>query len=107
LQEKEKMIYQAREDYNKIIPAAKGEAERVIREAEGYALGRVNTAQGDSSLFVSQYAAYATSKNVTRRRMYLETMKDILPKLGGKYIVDSDQQSVLPLLNIGKGGGQR
>ena len=106
LQEKEKMIYQAREDYNKVIPAAKGEAERVVREAEGYFLARVNTAQGDSSLFVSQYAAYATSKNVTRRRMYLETMQDVLPKLGGKYLVDGDQSGVLPLLNIGKKGGK-
>lgn len=101
LQEKEKMIYQAREEYNKAIPAAKGEAERIIRAAEGYALDRVNTAQGDSSLYVAQYAAYAKSKNVTRRRMYLETMEEILPKLGGKYIVDSEQRSLLPLLNVG------
>lgn len=101
LQEKEKMIYQAREEYNKAIPAAKGEAERVVRAAEGYALNRVNTARGDSSLYVAQYAAYAKSKNVTRRRMYLETMEKILPKLGGKYIIDSEQRSILPLLNVG------
>lgn len=107
LQEKEKMIYQAREEYNKAIPAAKGEAERLIREAEGYSLNRVNMARGDSSLFVSQHTAYARSKNVTRRRMYLETMEEILPKLGGKYLIDSDQRTVLPLLNLGDKGGQR
>ncbi len=107
LQEKEKTIYQAREEYNKSIPAAKGEAERVIRAAEGYALNRINTAKGDSSLFVSQHAAYAKSKNVTRRRIYLETMEEILPKLGGKYIIDSEQRSILPLLNLGgKGAGK-
>lgn len=106
LQEKEKTIYQAREDYNKAIPAAKGEAERVIREAEGYALDRINTAQGDSSLFVSQYTAYAKSKNVTRRRMYLETMQNVIPKLGGKYIIDGDQKSMLPLLNLDAKGGK-
>lgn len=107
LQEKEKTIYQAREEYNKSIPAAKGEAERVIRAAEGYALNRINTSKGDSSLFVSQHAAYAKSKNVTRRRIYLETMEEILPKLGGKYIIDSEQRSILPLLNLGgKGAGK-
>ncbi len=107
LQEKEKMIYQAREDYNKAIPAAKGKAEQMIREAEGYSLGRINTARGDSSLFVAQYAAYSVSKNVTRRRMYLETMEQVLPKLGGKYLVDGDQKSVLPLLNLEKRGGKK
>ncbi len=101
LQEKEKMIYQARENYNKAIPAAKGEAERVIRDAEGYALSRINTAKGDSSLFVAQYAAYSKSKDVTRRRMYLEVIEEVFPKFGGKYIIDSDQRSLLPLLNIG------
>jgi membrane protease subunit HflK len=107
LQEKEKMIYQAREEYNKAIPAAKGEAERVIRAAEGYALDRINTAKGDANLYVAQYTAYAKSKNVTRRRMYLETMEEILPKLGGKYIIDSEQRSILPLLNVGgKGAGK-
>ena len=107
LQEKEKTIYQAREEYNKAIPAEKGEAERIIRAAEGYALDRINTAKGDSSLFVAQHAAYAKSKNVTRRRMYLETMEEILPKLGGKYIIDGDQRSILPLLNIGGKGEQK
>lgn len=106
LQEKERMIYEAWEEYNKAIPAAHGQAERIIREAEGYAIDRINKARGDSSLFVSQQSAYAKSKDVTRRRMYLETLEEILPRLGGKYLVDSDQQNVLPLLNIGKKEGQ-
>ena len=101
-QEKEKVIYQAKEDYNKAIPTARGEAERTIKAAEGYALDRVNRAKGDAARFNSLYAEYAKAKDVTKRRLYLETLKDLLPKLGDKYIIDSDQKNVLPLLNLGK-----
>jgi membrane protease subunit HflK len=99
-QEKEQMIYQAREGYNKAIPAARGEAERTIKAAEGYALNRVNRAKGDAARFTSIYQEYIKAKDVTKRRMYLETMKSIFPKLGSKYIVDSDQKNFLPLLNM-------
>lgn len=104
-QEKEQMIYQAREDYNKAIPAAKGEAERTIRAGEGYALDRVNRAQGDTARFKALYAEYAKAKDVTKRRLYLETLKELFPKLGPKYIIDSNQKNLLPLLNIGKQDG--
>ena len=101
VQEKERMIYQAREEYNKAIPAAKGNAEKTIKSAEGYALDRVNRAQGDAARFVAEYQEYAKAKDVTRRRLYLEALKDLFPKLGKKYIIDADQKSVLPLLNLG------
>jgi membrane protease subunit HflK len=101
-QEKEKMIYQAKEDYNKAIPEARGQAERTIKAAEGYALDRVNRAKGDAARFKALYAEYAKAKDVTKRRLYLETLKEVLPKLGDKYIIDSDQNNVLPLLNFGK-----
>lgn len=105
MQEKEQMVYQAREDYNKAIPAAKGEAERTIRIAEGYSLDRVNRAKGDTSRFISLYSEYAQAKDVTKRRLYLETLKELFPKLGPKYIIDSNQKNFLPLLNIGKQNG--
>jgi modulator of FtsH protease HflK len=105
VQEREKMIYQAREDYNKAIPAARGEAERTIKDAEGYALDRVNRAKGDADRFEALYAEYAKAKDVTKRRLYLESIKTLLPKLGPKYIVDADQNNLLPLLNIGKQQG--
>jgi membrane protease subunit HflK len=104
-QEKERMIYQAREEYNKAIPAAKGNAEKTIKAAEGYALDRVNRAKGDAARFVAQYKEYARAKDVTRRRLYLEALKDLFPKLGKKYIIDADQKNLLPLLNLGKEGG--
>jgi membrane protease subunit HflK len=104
-QEKEQMIYQAKEEYNKAVPAARGSAERTIREAEGYALNRVNRAKGDASRFTSIYQEYAKAKDVTKRRLYLETLGDLFPKLGPKYIVDSDQKNFLPLLNMATKNG--
>jgi membrane protease subunit HflK len=105
VQEKEKMIYQAREAYNKVIPAAKGEAEKTIRAAEGYALDRVNRAKGDVARFLSLYEEYSKARDVTRRRLYLEAILEIFPKMGNKYIVDADQKNFLPLLNLGRSGG--
>jgi len=104
-QEKERMIYQAREEYNKAIPAAKGDAEKTIKSAEGYALDRINRAKGDAARFLALYAEYSKAKDVTRRRLYLETLKDLFPKLGSKYIIDEEQKNVLPLLNLGKEKG--
>ncbi|MBW2597559.1 MAG: FtsH protease activity modulator HflK [Deltaproteobacteria bacterium] len=106
-QEKEKMIYQAKEDYNKAIPTARGEAERTIKAAEGYSLDRINRAKGDASRFKAVYAEYTKAKDVTKRRLYLESLKALLPKLGEKYIVDADQKNLLPLLNLGKQNGAK
>lgn len=107
IQEKERMIYQAKEAYNKSIPTAKGEAEKTIKTAEGYYLSRVNRAKGDAARFISLWKAYAKSKDVTRRRLYLEALHEVLPKLGSKYIVDSEQKGILPLLNLGQRGEQK
>jgi modulator of FtsH protease HflK len=105
-QEKERIVQQANEAYNKVIPAAKGNAEKTIKAAEGYALDRVNRAKGDAARFMSLYEEYSKAKDVTRRRLYLEALMDIFPKMGNKYIVDASQKNLLPLLNLGnlKGG---
>jgi len=100
IQEKEKMIYQAREDYNKAIPAARGEAERTIRAAEGFQLDRINRAEGDAARFQSLYKEYAKAQDITRRRLYLEMIREVYPNIGEKYIIDKDQQGILPLLNL-------
>lgn len=107
LQEKERMIYQAREAYNKVIPEAQGEAERLVKDAEGYALERVNMAQGDASRFLQLLAEYTKAKEVTRRRLYLEAMAEVVPRVGTKYILDPQQSSLLPLLDLGQKGGER
>jgi membrane protease subunit HflK len=103
IQEKEQTIYRAKEEYNKAVPLARGEAQRMIKDAEGYAIDRVNRAQGDAAKFLDVYDAYAQAPDVTQKRMYLETMLDVLPRIGAKYIIDSDQNNVLPLLNMGEG----
>jgi len=107
-QEKAKLINQAQSEYNQVIPRARGEALQTVREAEGYALERINHARGDSARFVALYQAYAKAPEVTKRRLYLETMSEILPKVERKVVVDGGLKSVLPLLNLdaSKGGGQ-
>jgi membrane protease subunit HflK len=109
-QEKEKLINEAQSEYNKVIPRARGEAQQTIQEAEGYALNRVNTARGDSARFVAVYGEYRKAPDVTRTRIYLETMNRILPQVQRKVIVDEEVRSVLPLLNLepsAKGGEAR
>jgi membrane protease subunit HflK len=107
-QEKERMIYQAREEYNKVIPQARGDAEKLLREAEGYAMDRVNRSKGDAARFLSLYEEYVKAEDVTRRRLYLEALREVLPKLGSKYIVDAEQKNFLPLLNLAPSkGGQK
>lgn len=105
VQEKEKVTYQAKEDYNKALPQAKGEAERTIKEAEGYSLDRVNRAKGDAARFILLYKEYVNAKDITKRRLYLEALQDLFPKLGQKYIVDEQQKNFLPLLNLSKPTG--
>jgi membrane protease subunit HflK len=100
-QEKERRINEARSLYNKIIPKAQGEAERTIQTAEGYATDRVNRAQGDVAAFSALLEAYRRSPDVTRRRMYLETMSRIYPMVQRKVIIDKDMKGLLPLLNLG------
>jgi len=107
VQEKETMIYQAKEDYNKEVPAARGEAERTIKAAEGYGLDRVNRAKGDASRFMAIYTEYAKAKDVTKRRLYLEMLGELFPKLGEKFIIDADQKNLLPFLNIGQQKGAK
>lgn len=104
-QEREQTIYKAREEYNKAIPAARGEAARIIQEAEGYALDRVNRAQGDVSRFQQIYEEYVKAVDITKRRLYLEALKDVMPRLEKKYIIDAEMQNLLPLLNLGERGG--
>lgn len=104
IQEKEKLIYQAQGAYNKVIPEARGKADKMIQEAEGFAVKRVKRAEGDVARFLALYDEYAKAKEVTQRRLYLEAMEEMLPRLGKKYVIDSDQKGFLPLLNLGERG---
>jgi membrane protease subunit HflK len=100
LQERERKINEAWAEYNNEIPKATGVAEQAIRSAEGYATERVNNAKGDASRFTSVYQEYARAPLVTRKRLYLETMNEVMQKIGKKIIMDGQQKNLLPFLNL-------
>ncbi len=99
-QEKETLINQAKSEYNKVIPKASGQAEETIQKAEGYATQRVNNALGEATRFSALYNEYIKAPEVTKRRIYLETMNTAIPKLGHKIITDEKGNNVLPLLQM-------
>ncbi|MBX0335415.1 FtsH protease activity modulator HflK [Pontibacter sp. HSC-14F20] len=99
-QERETLINQAESEYNRIIPRARGEADETVQLAEAYALTRVNVATGEAARFSALFEEYVKAPEVTKKRLYLETMERILPKIGGKVIVDERGNNVLPLLNL-------
>ena len=102
-QEKERIVNEAWEQYNKVIPEARGKAKQTIQEAEGYAVNRVNRAQGEADRFNQIYQEYKLSKSVTRKRLYLETMQEIIPTIDKLFIIDDKLEGLLPLLNLDKG----
>jgi len=104
-QEKEKLINEARRDYNKVIPLAEGEKDQRIREADGYRLKRVNEAEGDVARFSALLAEYNKAPEVTRRRIYIETLQEIMPGIRSKIIVDEQANGILPLLNLNAPNG--
>ena len=99
-QQRDRMINDARAEYNKVIPRAKGEAQQAILEAEGYAIDRVNRSEGESARFQAVHEAYLRAPQVTRRRLYLETMERVIPTAGGRLFVDKDATGIVPLLNL-------
>lgn len=101
-QERETLINQAEAEYNRVIPRARGEAEETIQLAEAFALNRVNRSIGEAERFSALFEAYMKAPEVTKQRIYLETMEKVLPKIGNKIIVDEKGNNVLPLLNIDK-----
>jgi membrane protease subunit HflK len=103
-QEREKRINEARAEFNRVVPKARGEAEQTIQTAEGYATDRVNRAKGDAKLFEAVLQAYRRSPDVTRRRMYLETIQAVLPQVRRKVVLDEDLDGLLPLLSLDREG---
>jgi membrane protease subunit HflK len=99
-QEREQLINEANGEYNKVVPRAKGEAKQKLQAAEGYALKRVNEAQGDVSRFQAVLAEYLKAPEVTKRRIYVETMSQVVPKMGKKIIIDQQASQILPLLQL-------
>lgn len=99
-QDMKRLVNEAEEAYNRVIPKASGQAKEMLEESHGYAAERVNSAKGDTARFLSILKEYRAAKEVTRQRMYLETMQDVLPKLTDIYVIDKEQRTILPFLNI-------
>jgi len=102
-QDMKRLVNEAQEQYNRVIPKAAGDAKKIVEEAYGYQSERINNAQGETQRFVDILKEYKNAPDVTRKRMYLETMKDILPDVKSIYVIDKDQQAPLPLLNLSPG----
>lgn len=98
-QEQEKVINQAEESYNRVIPEARGKAEKLISEAEGYSTAMVNEAQGDAQKFSEILVEYKRAPSITRKRIYLETMQNILKRVKDITVVDTSVKGVLPIYN--------
>jgi len=106
-QEKDRIINEAEAERNKLIPAARGKRDRQIAEAEGYANRIIKEATGETAAFLAQLDEFERAKDVTRTRLFLETMQEIMMKCGRKTIVDDKLKGVLPILNLKQEGGRR
>ena len=102
IQDMNKYINEGKENYNRVIPAAEGEASKLIQEAQGYASERVNSATGDVARFKSVLAEYEKSPDITSKRLYIETMEQILS--GELTVVDKSLENFLPIMNLDKEG---
>jgi len=101
-QDMKRLVNEAEENYNREIPRARGRAKQILEEAQGYSVQRVNKAEGETARFLDILTEYKRAREVTRKRMYLETMQEILPEVDEIFLVDEGQKSILPLLNLNK-----
>jgi len=99
-QDMKRLVNEAEETYNKVIPKARGSAKQIVEEARGYAVERVNRANGETNRFKALATEYLGAEEVTRQRMYLEAMEEILPKVEHLYIMDPAQRNVLPIFDL-------
>lgn len=104
-QQRETLINQGQSEYNRVIPRARGEAQQILQQAEAYSLTRVNLARGEAQRFNALYTEYAKAPEVTKQRIYLETMAEIMPRIKDKVIVDEKGANLLPLLNLNSNRG--
>jgi membrane protease subunit HflK len=105
IQDMNRMINEGKEAYNTEIPKASGDAEKLILEAQGYATERVNKAKGDVSRFNSVYSEYSKAPEVTRRRLYLETIETLFGADSGTTLIDKKLNNFLPLKSLTSGAG--
>ena len=100
-QEKERAINEAMAEYNQAIPKARGKAEQKVSQAKGFLAARVNRARGDVASFLEVQSAYSKSKVVTRTRLHLEMLEEVLPKIKEKWVLPAKGGGILQHLDLG------
>ncbi|MFO7821376.1 MAG: FtsH protease activity modulator HflK [Lentisphaeria bacterium] len=100
-QQRERLINEAEKYRNQMIPKARGEADQTVAEAQAYQAERENSARGGAARFTAILEEYEKAKKTTRRRLFLEMIDEVLPRLGKVYVMDPSQNSALPLLDLG------
>jgi len=105
-QDMKRLVNEAEETYNKVIPKAKGSAKQIVEEARGYAAERINRANGETNRFKAIVKQYQGNEEVTRQRLYLEAMQEILPQVEHVYVMDKGQQNIFPLLDLSRKPGK-
>ncbi|NOQ46655.1 MAG: FtsH protease activity modulator HflK, partial [Desulfobulbaceae bacterium] len=103
-QDMKRLVNEAEETYNRVIPKARGSAKQIVEEAHGYAAQRVNDAKGETNRFNAIVKEYQVAPDVTRRRLYLEAMQEILPGVDHVYVMNKQQQTLLPFLDLSRKG---
>lgn len=100
VQTRDKLENEANKTRNTLLPKAKADRDKAIREAEGYAARRRSEVKGEIDALMVQYEQFAKAPEETRQRLYLESLENVLGKVRNKTIIDSDLQQLLPLLNL-------
>ncbi len=103
IQKRDKLTNEANKERNQMIPQAQARADKLINEAKGYADRRRAEAQGETAALLAKYRAYKEAPDLTRRRLYLEAMEEVLAASGPKTIIDADLRSLVPLLQLDNG----
>ncbi|MEW6427254.1 MAG: FtsH protease activity modulator HflK [Thermodesulfobacteriota bacterium] len=106
-QDMKRLVNEAEETYNRLIPKARGDAKKAVEESQGYSVERVNLAKGETVRFLALLEEYRRAEDVTRRRLYLEALEHTLPLVKEIYVMDKEQQTLLPVLDLGKGAATR
>jgi HflK protein len=99
-QDMKRLVNEAEETYNRVIPKARGSAKQIVEEAHGYAAERVNRATGETNRFKAIVKEYQAAEEITRQRLYLEAMEDILPNVDHVYVINKNLQNILPLFDL-------
>lgn len=104
IQKRDKLISEAKKESEQLLPAAEAQKDKMIQAANGYAKSRRAAVDGELEALRAKYEAYRMAPDVTRQRMYLEAMEEMLKSVDSKTIIDADLNQLLPILPLNEGG---